>query len=193
MHQLQQPLEITQHVALQLTEAFGILTVLLHLLERPFPVALVDGPAQRRCAAEVSVGQQFDLADAESLASKRLGALIVLERDMGLRTFYETGIALDAEVSYDLLMNIFTFHSPLHDGAAVADVQTTVDDYLAKSSVSGASVATTPTTLGAAQPGEPVTVTVSVPFADVSWIRSPWFFEQTVLTASTLMRREGIR
>ena len=36
---------------------------------------------------------------AASLASKRLGALIVIERDMGLRTFYETGISLDAEVS----------------------------------------------------------------------------------------------
>jgi len=56
---------------------------------------------------------------AASLASKRLGALIVVERDMGLRTFYETGIALDAQVSYDLLMNIFTFHSPLHDGAVI--------------------------------------------------------------------------
>jgi len=56
---------------------------------------------------------------AASMASKRLGALIVIERDMGLRSFYETGISLDAEVSYDLLMNIFTYHSPLHDGAAV--------------------------------------------------------------------------
>jgi uncharacterized protein (TIGR00159 family) len=56
---------------------------------------------------------------AASLASKRLGALIVIERDMGLRTFYETGILLDARVSYDLLMNIFTLRSPLHDGAAI--------------------------------------------------------------------------
>ncbi len=56
---------------------------------------------------------------AASLASKRLGALIVIERDLGLRTFYETGIVLDAKVSYDLLMNIFTLRSPLHDGAVV--------------------------------------------------------------------------
>jgi uncharacterized protein (TIGR00159 family) len=56
---------------------------------------------------------------AASLGSKRLGALIVIERDMGLRTFYETGIALDALVSYDLLMNIFTRRSPLHDGAVI--------------------------------------------------------------------------
>jgi diadenylate cyclase len=56
---------------------------------------------------------------AVSLASKRMGALIVFERGMGLRTFSETGIVLDARVSYDLLMNIFTRRSPLHDGAVI--------------------------------------------------------------------------
>jgi len=56
---------------------------------------------------------------AASLASKRTGALIVIERTMGLRTFSETGIALDAKVSYDLLMNVFTRRTPLHDGAVI--------------------------------------------------------------------------
>jgi len=56
---------------------------------------------------------------ATSLASKRIGALIVIERKLGLRAFYETGIVLDALVSYDLLMNIFTPGSPLHDGAVI--------------------------------------------------------------------------
>lgn len=56
---------------------------------------------------------------AASLASKRLGALIVIEREMGLRSYLETGITLDAEFSYDLLMNIFILRSPLHDGAAI--------------------------------------------------------------------------
>ncbi len=68
--------------------------------------------------AERAILDEVALA-AASLASKRLGALIVIERDMGLRTFYETGITLDAIVSYDLLMNVFTFRSPLHDGAAM--------------------------------------------------------------------------
>lgn len=67
---------------------------------------------------EENLIQEVALASA-SMASKRLGALIVIERDMGLRTFYETGISLDAEISYDLLMNIFTFRSPLHDGAVI--------------------------------------------------------------------------
>jgi diadenylate cyclase len=56
---------------------------------------------------------------AVSLGSKRIGALIVFERGMGLRTFYETGILLDARVSYDLIMNLFTRRSPLHDGAVI--------------------------------------------------------------------------
>jgi diadenylate cyclase len=56
---------------------------------------------------------------ATSLAGRNIGALIVIERKLGLRAFYDTGIALDALVSYDLLMNIFTPGSPLHDGATI--------------------------------------------------------------------------
>lgn len=56
---------------------------------------------------------------ASSLASKSIGALIVIERKLGLRAFYDTGIALDSLVTYDLLMNLFTPGSPLHDGAAI--------------------------------------------------------------------------
>ena len=75
-------------------------------------------------AAFIPRRTQGDLVDevtlaAVSLASKRVGALIVIEREMGLRAFYETGIALDAIVSYDLLMNLFVKDSPLHDGAAI--------------------------------------------------------------------------
>jgi uncharacterized protein (TIGR00159 family) len=56
---------------------------------------------------------------AVSLASKRYGALIVLERGAGLRAFSQTGIKLEAVVSYDLLVNLFTPGSPLHDGAVI--------------------------------------------------------------------------
>jgi diadenylate cyclase len=47
------------------------------------------------------------------------GALIVLERDIGLRTFVESGVILDAAVSRDLLIAIFHSGGPLHDGAAI--------------------------------------------------------------------------
>jgi uncharacterized protein (TIGR00159 family) len=65
-----------------------------------------------------NVVEEIALA-AVSLASKRLGALIVIERELGLRAFSETGITLDAYVSYDLLVSIFQPSAPLHDGAVV--------------------------------------------------------------------------
>ena len=54
-----------------------------------------------------------------ALASQRTGAIVVIERDMGLRSYIETGIALDALVTYDLLISIFNPGTPLHDGAVV--------------------------------------------------------------------------
>jgi uncharacterized protein (TIGR00159 family) len=65
-----------------------------------------------------AVAEEIALA-AASLASKRLGALIVIERELGLRAFYETGIVLEAQASYDLLLNIFQRGAPLHDGAVI--------------------------------------------------------------------------
>jgi diadenylate cyclase len=53
----------------------------------------------------------------ESLAARRIGALIVLERATGLRQYAELGVALDALVSSDLLTSLFLPYSPLHDGA----------------------------------------------------------------------------
>lgn len=54
-----------------------------------------------------------------SMASKKIGALIVLERETGLKNYTEGGIGIDAKVSYDLLMSIFNPASPLHDGAVI--------------------------------------------------------------------------
>ena len=47
------------------------------------------------------------------------GALIVIEREIGLRTFIESGVPLDANLSYDLLITIFRPSAPLHDGAVI--------------------------------------------------------------------------
>jgi TIGR00159 family protein len=54
-----------------------------------------------------------------SLADKKIGALMVLERKTGLRDIIETGILLNSDISYELLMNIFIPNTPLHDGAVV--------------------------------------------------------------------------
>jgi diadenylate cyclase len=56
---------------------------------------------------------------ATTLASNKTGAIVVLEREIGLRSYIETGIALDAIVTYDLLISIFNPGTPLHDGAVV--------------------------------------------------------------------------
>jgi diadenylate cyclase len=47
------------------------------------------------------------------------GALMVIEREIGLRTYIESGVAMDAKLSYDLLATIFRPSAPLHDGAVI--------------------------------------------------------------------------
>lgn len=54
-----------------------------------------------------------------TLARRKTGAIIVIERDIGLRNYIEGGIILDAILTYDLLLSIFNPKTPLHDGAAI--------------------------------------------------------------------------
>jgi len=56
---------------------------------------------------------------ANMLATHKIGAIIALERQIGLRNYIEGGIPLDAELTYDLLVSIFQKTSPLHDGAVI--------------------------------------------------------------------------
>jgi diadenylate cyclase len=56
---------------------------------------------------------------ASTLAARKIGAIIVVERQIGLRNYIEGGIPLDALVTYDLLASIFHTGSPLHDGAVI--------------------------------------------------------------------------
>jgi diadenylate cyclase len=56
---------------------------------------------------------------ASTLSERRIGALIVIERLEGLRNYVENGILLDAVVSLDLLINLFTPGTPTHDGAVI--------------------------------------------------------------------------
>jgi diadenylate cyclase len=55
----------------------------------------------------------------EILCKKKIGALIVIEREINLKSFIETGIKLDSETSSELLISIFNPKSPLHDGAVI--------------------------------------------------------------------------
>lgn len=60
------------------------------------------------------------LADTtDIMVRRRIGALIVIEKETGLKDYMETGVAIDGIVSPDFLLNIFFPNSPLHDGAAI--------------------------------------------------------------------------
>jgi diadenylate cyclase len=59
----------------------------------------------------------------QQLSQQKTGALIVIERDIGLRTFIESGVLLDASLSRDLLLTIFRTGSALHDGAVIVQGQ----------------------------------------------------------------------
>jgi len=56
---------------------------------------------------------------ASLLSAQRIGAIIALERQIGLRNYIEGGIPLDAQLTYDLLLSVFQPSSPLHDGAVI--------------------------------------------------------------------------
>jgi len=79
------------------------------------------------------------------------------------------------------------------DGATTAAVQSSVTSYLTNASISGATVTVSPNPPSSAGYGAPVTVTVSIPFSQVSWIPTPMFLSGKTLTASSVMRRETVQ
>ncbi len=60
-------------------------------------------------------------ATALELSKKKQGALIIIARGTGMKSFIETGIALGAQISRSLLLSIFNPRSPLHDGAVIVN------------------------------------------------------------------------
>jgi diadenylate cyclase len=72
----------------------------------------------RSSSAESDVYDDIVLA-ANLFSQNQTGALIVIEREVGLRTYIESGVPLDAKLSYDLLATIFRPSAPLHDGAVI--------------------------------------------------------------------------
>lgn len=70
---------------------------------------------------QTSASDAFDdiVLAANLFSQNQTGALIVIEREIGLRTYAESGVPLDARLSYDLLATIFRPSAPLHDGAVI--------------------------------------------------------------------------
>ena len=77
-------------------------------------------------------------------------------------------------------------------GTSTEEVQALVQQELTNSTISGATITITPSILASAGSGTPVTVSISVPAASVSWIPNPMFSLQTNIDASTTMRRESL-
>jgi diadenylate cyclase len=86
--------------------------VLAHFGKTPFFRYFAKSDRADETVEEIVVASKM-------LASQRVGAIIVVEREIGLRNYIESGIPLDATVTYDLLATIFQPSSPLHDGAVI--------------------------------------------------------------------------
>ena len=72
--------------------------------------------------AETKIKSNFisEIVEAAVEMSRiRMGALIGIEKDMGLKNYMETGIKVDAKISHELLLSIFNTKAPIHDGAVV--------------------------------------------------------------------------
>src|SRR6185295_11444833 len=85
---------------------------LAHLGRAPFFRYLAKAESKEESIEELVVA-------ANMLSSQHTGAIIAIERQIGLRSYAEGGIPLDAVLTYDLLLSIFQPKSPLHDGAVI--------------------------------------------------------------------------
>ena len=118
-------------VLLKLVALRSLLTALIFYL--PFAIIVLFASELRRALAAFGRTPFFSIFSgyraeetvsdlvlaATSLSTRRIGALIVLERREGLKTYIENGVPLDAAISYDLLVNLFAPGTPLHDGAVI--------------------------------------------------------------------------
>lgn len=103
----------------------SIILVIIVIFQSDIRRALTQvGSAPLFTGAERTVQRREDILEeivqaAMSLAERRVGGLIVIEREVGLNEYMEIGTRLDARVSRELVESVFLPHSPIHDGALV--------------------------------------------------------------------------
>lgn len=102
----------------------SIILVIIVIFQSDIRRALTQVGSAPLFGAERLVQRREDIIEevteaVRSLAAKRVGALIVLEREVGLSEYIEIGTRLDARVSRELLESVFLPGSPIHDGALV--------------------------------------------------------------------------
>jgi diadenylate cyclase len=110
-----------------------VISWLLRSLTAFLAIALVVifQPELRRALAELGSSQFFSSATQKKetidvitdavfeLAGKQTGALLAIERDTAIRSFAESGVSIDCEISQELLLTIFFPKTPLHDGGVI--------------------------------------------------------------------------
>ncbi len=87
-------------------------------LERLGRTPIFSGRGESEHAQSVKMVNELDKA-IQYMSKRRIGALITIQQDTGLDDYIETGIKLDADISGELLINIFIPNTPLHDGAVI--------------------------------------------------------------------------
>jgi Flp pilus assembly protein TadG len=76
------------------------------------------------------------------------------------------------------------------EGNSSSVAKSAVESFLAGTGITGTNVTVTPSNTGSVAHGQPITVSVSVPFTKVSWLAHPFFFGSKTLTSTATMRRE---
>ncbi|MBN2134467.1 MAG: diadenylate cyclase CdaA [Acidobacteria bacterium] len=100
----------------------GLILIIIFQPEiRSFFSNITRNPIFRFFSKQSNIMETIDdlIYAVNTMAEKRIGGIVVLERKVGLRNYIEAGIRVDANLSYDLLLTIFNPHSPMHDGAII--------------------------------------------------------------------------
>ena len=76
----------------------------------------------RRMAVEEAESLSYEITNALSyMKSNKIGALLVLQKETGLKDYWRTAVKLDALISQELIISLFWKDNPLHDGAVIMD------------------------------------------------------------------------
>ncbi|HEB49256.1 MAG TPA: TIGR00159 family protein [Desulfobulbus sp.] len=111
---------LTLHWLLQ-TFLSSILLIIIIVFQRDIRRALTQvGKTPFHKTLDMAVHDLNEIIKAATyMAKRRIGALIIIERETGLRDYVETGFHLDARLLNELLIAIFLPSSPMHDGGVI--------------------------------------------------------------------------
>ncbi|MCC6933680.1 MAG: TIGR00159 family protein [Deltaproteobacteria bacterium] len=101
----------------------SVILVIVVLFQEDFRRALINVGLLRGFNTDVPIAMEEAITEVgiavSSMAEKRIGALIVIARDIGLQDYVEHAVRIDAQVTHQLIESIFQHSSPIHDGAII--------------------------------------------------------------------------